>query len=55
MKKFARSQVEHLSRRLEYEKSLSIEIVRTRAMREYDVSAAYTTPWDDALIALLLS
>ena len=38
MKKFARSQVEHLARRLEYEKSLSIEIVRTRAMNEYGVS-----------------
>lgn len=39
MKKFARSQVEYLVRRLEHEKSLSVEIVRTRAMNEYSVSA----------------
>ncbi|KIP07347.1 hypothetical protein PHLGIDRAFT_424357 [Phlebiopsis gigantea 11061_1 CR5-6] len=38
MKKFARSQVEHLARRLEYEKSLSVEIVRTRAMNEYSLT-----------------
>lgn len=39
MKKLARSQVEYLVRQLEHEKSLSVEIVRTRAMNEYNVSA----------------
>lgn len=46
MKKFSRYQVEALARRLDFEKSLAVEIVRTRAMEKYDVSAhsLFSTP-----------
>ena len=39
MKKYALSQIQALARRLEYEKSLEVEIVRTRAIEQYGVCA----------------
>lgn len=37
MKKFALWEVQSLDKRIQYEKSLEVEIVRTRAMEQYGV------------------